>query len=116
MTIRDGRAPRDPEMPSWRASDGRGNPPVSPRRRNGNRNGNGGGFRLPGFVRFLLFAGILAALVLVVLLTALRPLVRAGVVGWAWSNPSSITRFPFIGDFVREDLGTTLTAKAGTDQ
>jgi len=115
VTIRDGRAPRDPEMPSWRASDGRGNPPVSPRRRNGNRNGNDGGFRLPGFVRFLLFAGILAALVLVVLLTALRPLVRAGVVGWAWSNPSSITRFPFIGDFVREDLGTTLTAKAGTD-
>jgi UPF0755 protein len=99
-------------MPPWRASDGRGNPPVYPRRRNGN---NGGGFRLPGFIRFLLFAGILAALVLVVLLTALRPLVRAGVVGWAWSNPSSITRFPFIADFVREDLGDALTAPAGTD-
>jgi UPF0755 protein len=100
-------------MPSWRASDGRGNPPVRPHYR---RNGNGnGGFRLPGILRFLLFAGILAALVLVVLLTALRPLVRAGVVGWAWSNPSSITKFPFVADFVVEDLGDALTTPAGTD-
>jgi UPF0755 protein len=99
-------------MPSWRASDGRGNPPVSPRRRNGHGNG---GFKVPGFIRFLLFAGGLAALVLVVLLTALRPIVRAGVVGWAWDNPSSITRFPFIDDFVREDLGDALKAPAGSD-
>jgi UPF0755 protein len=98
-------------MPSWRASDGRGNPPVYPRQR---RNGNGG-FRLPGILRFLLFAGVLAGIVLLVLLTALRPLVRAGIVGWAWDNPSSITRFPFVGDFVREDLGTALTSRAGTD-
>jgi UPF0755 protein len=113
VTVRDGRAPREPEMPSWRASDGRGNPPVYRRGRNGN--GKGGGFRLPGFVRFLIFAGVLGALVLVVLLTAMRPLVRAGVVGWAWDNPSSITRFAFIGDFVKEDLGDTLTARAGSD-
>lgn len=100
-------------MPPWRASDGRGNPPVYPRNR---RSGNGNvGFHLPGFVRFLLFAGLLAALVLVVLLTALRPLVRAGVVGWAWDNPSAIMRFAFIGDFVREDLGDALTAPAGTN-
>jgi UPF0755 protein len=99
-------------MPSWRASDGRGNPPVHRRGRNGN---GGDGFRLPGFVRFLIFAGVLGALVLVVLLTALRPLVRAGVVGWAWDNPSSITRFPFVGDFVKEDIGDALTAPAGTD-
>lgn len=100
-------------MPSWRASDGRGNPPVLPR--NG-RAGNGrGGFRLPGFIRFLIFTGILAGLVLLVLLTALRPLVRAGVVGWAWDNPSAITRFSFVADFVREDLGDALTAPAGTD-
>ncbi|MEO8274288.1 MAG: endolytic transglycosylase MltG [Chloroflexota bacterium] len=112
MTVRNGRPPRDPEMPTWRASDGRGNPPVYRRGRNGN---GGGGFRLPGFIRFLLFAGLLAALVLVVLLTALRPLVRAGVVGWAWDNPSSISRFPFIADFVKEDLGDTLTAPVGAD-
>lgn len=99
-------------MPSWRASDGRGNPPVTPRRR---RDAGKGGFRLPGFIRFLLFAGALAGIVLLVLLTALRPLVRAGIVGWAWDNPSSITRFPFVGDFVREDLGEALTAPAGTD-
>lgn len=100
-------------MPSWRASDGRGNPPVSPRHR---RPGNGkGGFRLPGFVRFLLFAGALAALVLIVLLTAMRPILRAGVVGWAWDNPSAITRFGFVGELVREDLGAALTAPAGTD-
>ena len=113
MTVRNGRAPRDPDMPSWRASDGRGNPPVYRRGQNGN--GGGGRFRLPGFVRFLLFAGVLAALVLVVLLTALRPLVRAGIVGWAWDNPSSITRFPFVSDFVKEDLGDALTAPAGSN-
>lgn len=99
-------------MPAWRASDGRGNPPVY---RRGRGNGGGGGFRLPGFVRFLIFAGLLAALVLVVLLTAMRPLLRAGIVGWAWDNPSSITRFAFIGDFVKEDLGDSLTAPAGSD-
>jgi UPF0755 protein len=48
-------------------------------------------------------------------LTALRPLVRAGVVGWAWDNPSTIGRFPFIADFVREDLGDSLDARPGTD-
>jgi UPF0755 protein len=99
-------------MPSWRASDGRGNPPVVShgRRPNGKR-----GVRLPGIVRFLLFAGVLAGVVLIVLLTALRPVVRAGIVGWAWENPSSITRFPFVGEFVREDLGAALTTPAGTD-
>ncbi len=99
-------------MPSWRASDGRGNPPVVQRRRNGNGRR---GFKLPGALRFLLFAGVLAGIVLIVLLTALRPVLRAGVVGWAWDNPGSIMRFPFVGDFVREDLGAALTTPAGTD-
>jgi UPF0755 protein len=113
VTVRNGRAPREPEMPSWRASDGRGNPVGSSRDRRG---GDGNrGFRLPGFLRFILFAGALALIVLVVLLTALRPLVRAGVVGWAWDNPSAITRFPFVGDFVREDLGSAIDAPAGGD-
>ncbi len=98
-------------MPTWRASDGRGSPPVSPRR----RRDSGNGFRLPGFIRFLLFAGALAAIVLLILLTALRPVVRAGIVDWAWNNPSTITRFPFVGDFVREELGRTLSERAGTD-
>jgi UPF0755 protein len=98
-------------MPSWRASDGRGNPPVYQRR----RPPNGSRFRLPGIVKFFLFAGILAGLVLVVLLTALRPVLRAGVVGWAWDNPGTIERFPFIASLVEEDLGQAATAPAGTD-
>jgi UPF0755 protein len=100
-------------MPTWRASDGRGGPPVTPGRRASN--GGDDGRRLPGFVRFLVFASVLAGLVLVVMLTALRPLLRAGVVGWAWDNPSSIMRFPFVGDLVREDLGASLGAPGGTD-
>ena len=100
-------------MPSWRASDGRGNPPVYPRRRNGRDGRNG--FRLPGIFKFLLFAGVLAAIVLIAMLTVFRPLARAGVVDWAWQNPWAITRLPFIGDLVREDLGDSLNAKAGTD-
>ena len=97
-------------MPVWRASNGRGGPPVRPRRRDDKR-----GFRVPGFLKFLLFTGVLAALVLAVLLTTLRPLVRAGIVGWAWSNPNLITRLPFVSDFVEEDLGTALTAPASSD-
>ena len=100
-------------MPAWRASDGRGNPPVRARdRRPGDRRGP----RIPGFIKFLLFAGGLAAIILVVLFTALRPIVRAGIVGWAWDNPTSIGKFPFIADLVREDLGTALTSPAGSDQ
>ena len=99
-------------MPSWRASDGRGNPPVYPRNRRPNGNG---GFRVPGILKFVVFTGVLAGIVLIVLLTALRPVLRAGVVGWAWDNPSSITRFQFVADFVREDLVEQLTDRAGTD-
>ena len=70
---------------------------------------------MPGAIKFLLFAGVLAAIVLVVLFTALRPLVRAGIVGWAWDNPSSIVKFPFIGDLVKEDIGAALTSPGGSD-
>ncbi|HET9852827.1 MAG TPA: endolytic transglycosylase MltG [Candidatus Limnocylindrales bacterium] len=112
MTVRSGRGPREPEMPSWRASDGRGNPPVYPRRRNGN---DGRGFRLPGILKFLIFAGVLGGIVLIALLTVFRPLARAGIVDWAWNNPGAITQFGFVGEMVREDLGTAVTAPAGTD-
>ena len=114
MTVRSGRGPRDPgepEMPSWRASDGRGNPPIYRDRRQAQRRG----FRLPGIFRFLLFAGVLAGIVLLLFLTALRPIVRAGVADWAWSNEWSITRIPFVDEFVREDLGDALTSPAGGD-
>ncbi len=100
-------------MPSWRASDGRGNPPVYPRRRNGD---DRRGFRIPGILRFLIFAGVLGSLVLIALLTVFRPLARAGVVDWAWNNQWAITRLPFVAELVEEDLGPTLTAKAGSDR
>jgi UPF0755 protein len=117
VTIRGGRGPRDQarpmepgaydgaNMPTWRASDGRGNPPQG--RRPEQRREPGG---LPGFLRFALFAGILAVVVVIAGLTALRPLVRAAVVGWAWDNPGSL-RLPFVADFIREDLGRALTDK-----
>jgi UPF0755 protein len=113
VTVRSGRGPRDPEteLPAWRASDGRGNPPISRFRQPAPRRG----FRLPGIVRFLLFAGVLAAVVLTLLLTALRPVVRAGVAEWAWSNQWSITRIPFVDELVREHLGDALTSPAGSD-
>ncbi|HEV2005718.1 MAG TPA: endolytic transglycosylase MltG [Candidatus Limnocylindrales bacterium] len=99
-------------MPAWRASNGRGAPPVVSRY---GRDDPSAGRRLPGAIRFLIFGGVLAGVVLIALLTAGRPLIRAGVVGWAWDNPSAITRFDFIAEFVREDLGDGLTAPAGTD-
>ena len=121
MTIRGGRKPRDQahraepgaydgaDMPTWRASDGRGGPrdgrpPRDPRERRG----------LPGILKFILFTGILAVVVVIAALTALRPVVRAAVVGWAWDNPSSF-RLPFVADFIREDLGDALDEPAGTD-
>ncbi len=119
MTIRSGRGPRDRSdngsskpMPTWRASNGRGGPPiVSPRHRQEERRRRG----LPGPLRFLFFGGALAGVVLVALLTAFRPLISAGVVSWAWDNPGTITRWAFIAEFVQQDLGASLTAPAGTD-
>lgn len=122
MSIRGGGRPRDQarrmkpgayegaDMPAWRATDGRGGPPPGrrpvpdPRRRGG----------VPGLVRFLLFTGILALVVVIAALTALRPVVRAAIVGWAWDNPGSL-RVSFVADFIREDLGSALTDPAGAD-
>jgi len=120
VSIRGGRNPRDQarplasgayegaDLPSWRASDGRGGPPPG-RRPDRRRDAPGS---LPGLLRFLLFSLVLAAVVLLAGLTALRPLVKAAVVGWAWDNPGSL-RLPFVADFIREDLGPVLTAPAG---
>jgi UPF0755 protein len=97
-------------MPAWRASDGRGGPPLSGRRPDLEHPGGG----LPGILRFLLFAGLLAVIVLIAGLTALRPLARAAIVGYAWDNPGSM-RIDFVADFVREDLGDLLVARPGSD-
>src|SRR5262245_19622370 len=70
--------------------------------------------RIPGFLKFLIFALILAAVVLGTLVTVLRPLVKDVVLGWATSNPAAL-QVPFIADLVREDLGTKLTDPASAD-
>ncbi|HEX5589998.1 MAG TPA: endolytic transglycosylase MltG [Candidatus Limnocylindrales bacterium] len=97
-------------MPTWRASDGHGAPgPGRPLRDPHQRRRS-----IPGVLKFLLFTGILAVVVVVAALTALRPVARAAIVSWAWDNPSSF-RLPFVADFIREDLGAALDAPAGTD-
>lgn len=137
MTIRSGGRPRDTQQahpvergtydegwePDYRSHDGdggrggRGNA-------NGNGNGYGNGYRngrdyrtgrgTGGIVKFLAFALVLAAIVLVALVTVLRPVVKGAVVGWADDNPGALG-IGFVADLVREDLGTKLTAPASQD-
>ena len=92
--------------------------------RSGGRGGRNGGYNgwdngrrrrgIPGIIKFLLFALILGGLVLVVLITALRPLVRNAVVGWASDNPAALG-IPFVKDLIKEDLGAKLTEPASAD-
>jgi UPF0755 protein len=88
----------------------------------GYNGGNGGGYNgwgnerrgIPGFLKFLIFALILGGIVLTLMVTALRPLVRDAVVGWATDNPAALG-MPFVADLVREDLGDALTKAASAD-
>src|SRR4029078_1714160 len=94
-------------------------PAYEPARRGGSGGGgyDGGGGRGGGALRgarFLVFALILAGVVLVVSLTALRPLVNSAIVGWAGDNPAAL-KFPFVADIVREDLASHLTDAASSD-
>jgi UPF0755 protein len=125
MTIRSGGRARDPRSQPARpyvedAYATESMPPAyEPARRGGSGGGgyDGGGGRgggAMGVLRFLIFAVILAGIVLVVSLTALRPLINGAIVGWAGDNPAAL-RFPFVADIVREDLGTRLTDPASTD-
>jgi UPF0755 protein len=90
--------------PAWPEQDFR-------RPANGRRRGGGG---LGGLVRFLLFAFILATVVLVAAVTILRPIVRGAIVGWAGDNPAALG-LPFVADLVREDLGPALDTPASND-
>ena len=105
-------------QPEYASDTGRGG---------GGRNGggrNGGGYNgwndsrgrrgLPGILKFLLFALVLGGIVILLLVTALRPLVRDAVVGWASDNPAALG-VPFVADLVREDLGAKLTDPASPD-
>jgi UPF0755 protein len=77
------------------------------------RYGNKGG-GLAGLLRFAIFIAVLAAVVIVSMITVARPLVRAIIVPWANGNPSALS-IGFVADLVREDLGAKLTDPASTD-
>jgi peptidoglycan lytic transglycosylase G len=120
MTIRSGKRPRDtrvlharpfdPDAYATAPSDGDGEPPRRNRGRGGGRSGGG----VAGIVKFLVFALLLAAIVLVAALTALRPLVNSVVLDLAQDNPAAL-QLPFVKDIVREDLGNALTEPASSD-
>ncbi|HEX3428227.1 MAG TPA: endolytic transglycosylase MltG [Candidatus Limnocylindrales bacterium] len=138
MTIRSGGrarersqahpAERAPEEPEWHggATDDRigGGGDGGRRGRSNGSNGyngyngyNGSGRRrpgIPGILKFLVFALVLAGLVLTALVTFARPLIRNTVVGWATDNPAALG-MPFVADLVREDLGAKLTDPASND-
>jgi UPF0755 protein len=81
-------------------------------RRSRGRNGGGGG--LSGLIRFLIFALIMATIVMAALLTLLRPVLASAIVGWAYDSPSALA-LPFVKDLVKEDLGTKLTTAPSAD-
>jgi UPF0755 protein len=123
MTIRSGGRPRDPRdqahpyAPDAYATEYVPEAYEPSRRGSGRGHGNGsgrGGGGVWGIIRFLVFALILAGIVLIVALTALRPLVNNAVVRWAADNPAAL-RMPFVADIVRDDLGRSLTRPASTD-
>jgi UPF0755 protein len=114
MSIRGGRGPRDDQDDAGNYRNGYhrtgryGRGPGDQRKyeRYGSRNGGMG-----GILRFIVFLGLLAGGVLLVMVTVARPLVRAVIVPWADDNPAAL-RIPFVEDMVREDIGPALTAAA----
>jgi UPF0755 protein len=83
-------------------------PPAWDERMRGQKSGH------HGLIRFLLFTLIMAAVVLVGLVTIGRPLLASAVVGWADDNPSALN-MPFVADLVAENLGPRLTSAFSTD-
>jgi UPF0755 protein len=125
MTIRSGGRPRDQRPPHAKRYEPDAYAteyvPVDyePSRRHGSGGGNGrrrgrGGSGIFGLLKFLVFALLLAGIVLIVALTALRPVVNSAILSWAADNPATL-RFPFVADIVREDLGTAMTQPVSTD-
>jgi UPF0755 protein len=119
MTIRSGKRPRDsrewqarPFEPDAYVSDSDDGYEEPPRRRRGGGTSPRSG--LVGLLKFLVFALVLAGVVLVVALTALRPVVKDVVLDVAEENPAAL-QLPFVKDIVREDLGSTLTDPVSGD-
>lgn len=115
MTIRRGAGPRDDRSqahPADHEAYGDGPPAREPweppQRRRPDGQGTG------GIARFIVFALVLAGIVLVGTVTILRPIVGGAILDWAYRNPGSFD-YPFVADLVRDDLGPLLTEPAGTD-
>ncbi|MBA3234950.1 MAG: endolytic transglycosylase MltG [Chloroflexi bacterium] len=122
MTIRSGGRPRERRgarkhvyAPDAYATESipEFSEPV-PTNRSGRGGGGGTGSSLIGFIKFLIFALVLAAVVIGVALTALRPVMTDAVMRIAEDNPAAL-RFPFVKDIVAENLGDALTAPVSTD-
>jgi UPF0755 protein len=120
MTIRSGGRPRDgratpvrPYDPDAYATESipEFSEPI-PGRRGGR--GGGPGLGLIGLLKFLVFALVLAAFVLAVALTALRPVVSDAIMGLAEDNPGAL-QLPFVKGIVAESLGDALTTPASSD-
>jgi UPF0755 protein len=67
-----------------------------------------------GSLRFIVFLLLAAAVVLALLATVGRPIVRGIVVDLAGDNPSALG-IGFVADMVREDLGSVMTDPAGSN-
>ena len=96
---------------------------YSPRSRVGGAVVRGRGFRdlgdpapsgRSGVLRFVVFVAVLAALVVLVLVTVGGPLIGDTVYGFAVSRPESM-RWPFVASIVEDRLGADLDSPAGTD-
>jgi UPF0755 protein len=120
MTVRSGGGPRDPRSQARPydedayATEAMAAEPDPARYGRHQRSGGRGSHGAMGLVKFLIFAAVLAAIVLVVSLTALRPIFNSTVLSWAAENPAAL-QLPFVKDLVREDLGTALTAPTSSD-
>ena len=121
MTIRSGGRPRDRRTSTARPYDPDAyatetipeySEPI-PRNRGGGGGGRGGN-GLVGFLKFLVFALVLAAIVLAIALTVLRPVVGGAVMSLAEDNPAAL-QLPFVKDIVAENLGDALVTPASTD-
>src|SRR3954471_9522714 len=122
MTIRSGGRPRDRRTSTARPYDPDAyatetipeySEPI-PRSRGGGTGGGRGGSGAVGFVKFLIFALILAAVVLAIALTVLRPVVGGVVMSVADDNPAAL-QLPFVKEIVAENLGTALTKPVSTE-
>ena len=118
MTIRSGTSPRGgepgPEFDQAHPLEAEDWTPIEQGPRRGRRRSGRNGGGLPGLIRFFLFALVMASLVLLALLTFLRPVLASAVVNWAYDSPSALS-LPFVKELVREDLGTKLTTAPSTD-